>query len=323
MPDPSEGARHKEFTRALFDLRAAQFGQCFAPPALCKNPPIRAHSLQNARVLELLAKDGHVITPTMRLQLPDPPIIEFKPVGRKKASTFLGLCSQHDHKLFAPIETQPIDTEDPEHLFLLAYRAAYFEVHATSAAAWMLQKAYMKRVELGYDPRGEPSKAGMMAVQRMAIAYDTYRYKQLLDLVADRRTFNDVHHDVFVHEIPRPTIAACVLFSLDGLWNGDDVVRVCLNILPLSATQTAVVFSYIKQDAGLARAELDSVLRAQGSTQLYEVSRRLVNYSQNFVLAPDYVAAWSPTKHDVLLTYFRQTAIHSDLSFEHEDLYLF
>lgn len=264
MFDSTRAAKHKEFTKALFDLRAVQFGRCFAPPLLCPNPPIRAHSIQNARILELLARDGHVIVPTLRLQLPQPPIIGLAPVGRNKASTFLGLCSTHDQKLFAPIEKRPIDIRNPEHLFLLAYRAAYFEVHATCAAAWTLQMAYQKRVELGYDPKDEPSRAGMLAVERIAIAFDTFRYKETLDSVLARQSFSDVQHDVFVHDVGRPTVAACVLFSLDDLWNGEDVVRVCLNILPLEETRTAVVFSYIKRDAGLARAELNPVLHARG-----------------------------------------------------------
>lgn len=321
MPSPSRGSQ--EFTKALFDLRAAQFGRCFAPPGLCPNPPIRAHSIQNARSMELLATNGHVIAPTLRLKMPHPPIIDFTLVGRNEASTFLGLCGTHDQSLFAAIEKKPINIHDSKHLFLLAYRATYFEVHATCAAAWTLQMAYQKRVELGYDPKDEPSKAGMLAGERIADAYDTFRYKELLDSVLTRQSYSDVQHDVFVHDVKRPTVAACVLFTFDDLWNGDDVVRVCLNILPLEQTRTAVVFSYVKHDAGLARAELSAVLHAQGTSQLYEVSRRLLNYSENFVLAPDYVASWSASKREVILKYFRRTAVYSDLAFEHQDLHLF
>ena len=273
--------------------------------------------------MDLLAVDGHVVAPTMRFQLPRPPLIDFTRVGRNQATTFLGLCHKHDREVFAPIETKPLDTGDPEHLFLLAYRAVYFEVHATCAAAWMLQLGYQKRVELGYDPRDEPSPAGMLAVGRMAIAYDTYQYKELLDSAFSRNDFGALRHDVFIHDVDRPTVAACVLFSLDDLWNGSDVVRVCLNILPLDIHRTAIVLSYIQPDAGFARAELSAVLHSHGTSQRYEVSRRLLNHSQNFVLAPDYFASWPDSKRTTVLDYFRRTAIHNDLAYENQDLYLF
>lgn len=323
MADLSEISKRNEFVKAMFDMRATELGQCFAPPFPCPHPPIRAHSIQNARVLDLLAQDGHLIAPSIRLQASRPPDIDFKPIGRHKgATTFRGLCSVHDRELFAAIETKLIDVTNPEHLFLLAYRAAYFEVHATCAAAWTLQMAYQKRVEFGYDPKGEPSEAGMLAVERIAVAYDTFRYKEFLDAVAASRSFHELQHDVFVHEVTRPTVAACVLFSLDELWDGD-VVHVCLNIFPLEKTRTAIVFSYINNDAALARAELTTVLHSKGTSQLYEVSRRVLNHSQNFVLAPDYVSAWPASKREVVLQYFRRTALYNDLAFEHQDLYLF
>lgn len=324
MSNPSETSKHNEFVKAMFDMRATEFGRCFAPPFPCPNPPIRAHSIQNARVLDLLAHDGHLIAPAMRLQMSRPLDIDFKLIGRHKgATTFRGLCSTHDRDLFAPIETKPINIESPEHLFLLAYRAAYFEVHAACAAAWTLQMAYQKRVELGYDPGHEPSPAGMLAVERIMVASNTFRYKGLLDAVAASRSFDDMQHDVFVHEVARPTVAACVLFSLDELWSGEDVVRVCLSIFPLEKTRTAIVFSYINGDAALARAELTTALHSKGPSQLYEVSRRLLNHGQNFVLAPEYFSAWSAAKREVVLQYFRQTATRNDLAYEHQDLYLF
>lgn len=273
--------------------------------------------------MDLLAVDGHVIAPTMRLQLPNPPIIDFTRVGRNKATTFLGLCETHDREIFEPIDTQSIDVANPEHLFLLAYRAVHFEVHATAAAAWLIQLTYQKRVELGYDPKNDACPAGMLAVTKIAVAFDTYQYKVIFDEMYHTRQFGRLQHDVFVHQVDRPTLAASVLFSLDGLWNGNDVVRVCLNVVPLDPRHTAVIVSYIPEDSGLARADLSDLLNSQGTVQLYQISRRLINHSQNFVLAPDYFDSWPHEKRDTVLEYFRRTITYNDLGFEHQDLYLF
>ena len=43
-----EGPR-KELLNAMFRLKAATFGRCFAPPSLCVQPPIHAHRTERPR----------------------------------------------------------------------------------------------------------------------------------------------------------------------------------------------------------------------------------------------------------------------------------
>jgi hypothetical protein len=139
------------------------FNRCLH--GLCQEPAIRAHSIQNSRVLDLIAADGHVVTPIMTAAIDTGPRIDFKRVGRNHASTFTGLCATHDHEIFRPIEVSEIDPGKREHLFLLAYRAAYRELHSTMEGAFRLQHSYLERVERGLDPKDEPCEAGIGALQ--------------------------------------------------------------------------------------------------------------------------------------------------------------
>jgi len=312
-----------QLLNTMFSLRAAEFSRCFAPPPPCPLPAIRAHSVQNARSLDLLAVEGHVVAPTIRLDAEQGLSVELARVGRNQATTFSGLCPTHDREIFAPIETASVNPHDPQDRFLLAYRATFYEVHATCAAAWQVQMGYLKRTELGLDPHDEPSRAGFFAVDRMIAAYETYRYKQLFDNAYLQRDFAILDHDVITLTVAEPTIAACALFSLDHIRRGDDVVRVCLTILPIEPGQTAALFSYVRADASLARAELGRILTSSGARQKYELSRRLLNNCQNFTISPRYVASWSPTKKKVITDFFVRTVIHDDLEFEHPDLSLF
>jgi hypothetical protein len=314
----------KELLKTVFDLRKAEFSaKCFAPGMRCPRPAIRAHSVQNARVLDMLADDGHVIAPLVRLDANSGPSIQFERVGRNRATTFAGLCGEHDHQLFTVIDSGEIDTDNAEHAFLLAFRAVLYEVHATSAAAWQLQMGYLKRTELGLDPKDEPSEAGIMATHRMIVAYETFMYKQKFDAAYLTGDFSILTHDVLTLNATRPTIAASTLFSLDHLIRGDETVHVCLTILPLQHSKTVAVFSYLNEDAELARSELQPVLAAPADERAFQLSRRLLNNCQNFVLSPTYFASWPPEKVAAITNYFVKTLLHDDLSLNDPQLMLF
>jgi hypothetical protein len=320
---PERRERRNELLRTMFKLVGTEFSRCFAPPSLCPEEAIRAHSVQNARCLELLAHNGHVVAPVLRLDARTGPSIDLTRVGRNRATTFTGLCREHDRNIFAPIETAAVDLDSPEHRFLLAYRATFYEIHATCAAAWQVQTSYLTRVELGFDPKDQPSDAGLFATDRMMVACETFRYKEAFDEAFLVREYSSLAHDVLLFDVAQPTLAACALFSLDHAPRADDLVRVCLNILPLDSTRTAAVFSYMQTDAPRARAGLDRILSSSGHHQRYELSRRLLNSCQNFVLSPVYVATWSDEKRQAIVRYFVRTALQDDFSVEDPNLFLF
>jgi hypothetical protein len=308
----------------MFRLVGTEFSRCFAPPPVCPQEAIRAHSVQNARCLDLLARDGHVVAPLLRLDARRGPSVDLAYVGRNRATTFSGVCQKHDSNIFAPIETAPLDLGNGQHLFLLAYRATFYEIHACCTAAWQVQMGYLKRVEVGLDRKDEPSDAGFFATHRMMVAYETLRYKEVFDEAFLTQDHSGIAHDVLLFDVAQPTLAACALFSLDNrVYRGGHTIHVCLNILPLNSSQTAAVFSYVASDAAPARAALDRILSSSGHHQRYELSRRLLNNCQNFVLSPAYVDTWSDRKRQAILGYLVLTALQDDLTVEDPHLFLF
>jgi hypothetical protein len=99
--------------------------------------------VQNARILDSLEVDGHLIALEVNIDAQSGPQLTFERVGRNRATTFTGLCAEHDSALFAPIDTAPPDLESPQHRFLFAYRAALYESHATLAVAQQMQVAHL------------------------------------------------------------------------------------------------------------------------------------------------------------------------------------
>jgi hypothetical protein len=100
-------------------------GRClhFSDGLQC-NEIISAHSIQKRGQLGLIAESGHVYRLNADLSTlketggkPQP-----KKIGVNRASTFPGMCKQHDNKLFAPIDDRPL-TIDHHQVALYAYRS--------------------------------------------------------------------------------------------------------------------------------------------------------------------------------------------------------
>src|SRR6266849_414836 len=245
--------RQKELLSSFFERIKWHLARCLAPGLSCTAAAIRSHSLQNSQVLDLLVRDGHVKAPTMRIDKEKGPVVSFEDVGRNQATTFTGFCSEHDSAIFRPIEIDAFRPRDPEHLFLVAYRAVARELHALMEGASKIQGAYVKRIDLGLDSGDEPSAAGMVAVDHMLRAHRTYLYKCHFDEGLAAKRYDRVLHDVITINHERASVAVCSLFSLDGLCRNDDWVRVALNVLPGGGNESTVVFSYLPEDAALVR----------------------------------------------------------------------
>ncbi|MBC2704882.1 hypothetical protein [Desulfobacula sp.] len=288
--------KRKEMLASFFKTAKSEFNRCLEFSMTCENKTIRAHSIQNSRILDNLVVDGHVTMFNLRIDKEKGAQVDYALVGRNNATTFSGLCSDHDNTIFKPIDDEAIDLKNKQHLFLLAYRAVHRELHATMDAAVKIQSSYIKKTELGLDPKDVPSEAGMIAVQKMMISWETYRYKTDFDMAYIKKDFDKICHNTFVFELENPTIAVCALFSVDNHVANDDALRIALNILPISQTQTFVVISYRDVDSLHARAALDRVLTSNGFHQRYELSRFILNNCENFVMSPTYVDSWTDEK---------------------------
>ena len=280
----------------FFDTHNWTFEKCLEPALQCSAKAIRAHSIQNARVFDLLSTQNHVSMFRLKVTRVGPEII-LRKVGRNEASTFSGFCSGHDSKIFRALDNSPLDLENREQLFLLAYRSVSRELHATMEAASKLQSAYLRRVEKGWDDSEVPTPAGMEALGRAVVSWMTYRYRnEGFDLDLLNGDFSKLEHDVTVFSDQSPTVAASCLFSIDEIVKDKDIVRAVLNVVPLNTTETAVVFTYTNADASRARIALDRVLQSVGFQQKYELSKLLLERTENFALSPAFVESWNEVK---------------------------
>jgi hypothetical protein len=158
----------------------------------------------------------------------------------------------------------------------------------------------------------------------MIKAYETYLYKGEWDEAYAARDFGRVQHDAIELNVVQPTIAASALFTVHGAQRADaDMVRAALTVLPIRPVTTVAVFSYLSTDASPALAILQSLLTSTGDGQKYELSRRILNSCENFVIAPAYFDTWTDRKKQVVREYCTRTVLVEEMGYEDPDLGLF
>lgn len=307
---------------AFFEALTGTVERCWAAGGNCSHAAIRAHSVQNARYIDLLEQRGHVVEFTIDFSGSQPEG-RFREKGRNRATTFAGLCGRHDSDIFRPIDTNTLDLADPEHLFLLAYRAVLREMHACAAVGVNNQRLYQRFVGAGRLPGDQPSPLGMFAVQRLMVAYETHLYQAAFDKAHAESQFDSFDHDVIILDGVRPSVGAAGLFSLEGIEVDGDAVRAALTVLPVSMSRTVAVLSYTLRDAEVMRPKLAGVLKTEGQEQQLALSQILLNSCENFVLAPAFFSSWGEEKRQAVSSYFMRTIFSDSLTERDEHLGLF
>ena len=191
----------------------SQFSKCFAPTWDCTNPAIRAHSIQNSRIIDLLARDGHVkmIEPVLRPG--SLPRFRFNDVGRNRASAFEGFCTDHDQALFRRIDSDPLTAPDEQQLFLLAYRAASRELHASFTAGANAQKSYESSKSIGMPEELRMSLGESASVQFLQ-AWLVFCFRSHFDEDIVVRRYDRVRHRIFNFKTSVPTFAVSSMFAV-------------------------------------------------------------------------------------------------------------
>jgi hypothetical protein len=109
--------------------REARVKSCFAADSSCSDSIVKAHSIQNNRILARIADNGEVIQ--LKVDVWDEGFgIAPRRVGRRVASVATNFCGEHDTKIFLPIEGRNYAPGDLEQEFLFAYRSFARDYHA-------------------------------------------------------------------------------------------------------------------------------------------------------------------------------------------------
>lgn len=309
-----------EFRKEYHASLSEELRRCLAPvgagPPCANRVENRPHSFQNATVLEALQFRGHVVMPVPERPLPQtgresrPGRPLFRCVGRNSATTFTGLCKDHDDRLFAPIEKgQPL-VFDAEQKFLLAYREVLREIHAS-----MLAERRAARQAEAAARIGSSEEQAIASLQALKVRTERHRrsrlapYKGLYDAVyLAARHDSAVYGQAVLHDLVRltaspPKIAASSTFFAARPFG----VGAVFSVFPHDGRHVALL-SYIGQHAGFGRAVSAELRGLPGVGRWRAVSTFVLEHCENLVVTPAWwdslpeIQKVTVTRHYVLST---------------------
>jgi hypothetical protein len=313
-------ARDQQMRGMYFKIQNWNLNRCLAPGPQCPNTAIRAHTVQNGRVMDILERSGHVKRIVIRSTNAGVKL-SFEDIGRNLASTFEGFCSTHGTQLFIPIDTTPLDPTNEEQLFLLTYRSVARETHSVMEGASKIQSAYQSRIQVGIDTGLEPEPVGLQAVAHMANAYETWEYKERLDTALLKRDFQSLRYIVIAIQHTRPALAVSSTFTLEDR-KETKTVRLTINLIPQNLETSFVIFGFLPENEQRVREFLMRILDTEDDYQKYLLSKLILTHCENFVISPTIFDSWSTEKVSAVEGFFRET-LHENKEREDQNLYLF
>lgn len=303
----------KEFKKGFNKLRnEVIYSGCYHKCDQCSEKIIKAHSIQNNRILNKLSLNGEVLY--FQLDSVDDETanakFELNSIGRRKATTFTGFCGKHDNEIFKPIEENDYVIGNKEQEFLFAYRALAKEYHAKMSE----KNLHDRFIELANTGGIEKLKKYFPGIRKYQIKEieEMYRmqkraiddsiktneyYKNAMNMSLERKKFNRIYTMVITFDEEYP-ISVSSTFGLERDLN-DNIVNnlkdfskmikpLMLTVIPQNG-KTYILISCYQKDKELYRGFFKQLDTKEYEDKKVIISNIILTYCENFVVSPD---AW-------------------------------
>lgn len=303
--------------KAMFEASQKEYPLCLYPvdptgASACPQRAIKSHSIQKSGKLAEVVEDDFVYAFHLRPQFDDPPKLpDFRLRSHNLATTFPGLCSEHDTALFAPIDNSPIDLDDEKHVFLLTYRTVLKEAHGALAVERWTADAYAEMVGGGViDPNDSVSKelSGSAALNANFLRTE----KREMDRLYRAGDYGRVGREVVWLPAGDPALAVSAYFSSGAVSFGSTrgKERFCaLNVFPQDGRHV-MVFSFREGGRLMAKRTLVGGLRYYTEKDREQPASRLVlEHCEDPVLRPSVYDSFPDGQKEAIRGYYFQTAM--------------
>lgn len=277
----------KNFDQVFRSLaRQSRVKECFCAGDECSSSVIKAHSVQNNRILRQISENGHVIQLKPN-KTDDNFEVKSEEIGRKVATVTTNFCGFHDTKIFQPIELKDYQKNNKEQEFLFAYRAFAREYHAKREAKNILNNAkklpnidrnYLNREILNYN-------LTLQQMEKEKILWNnSLKNLDYTKIVTSCIEFYGCYQ-----------IAASSAFAVeyDLLGNqindfsdfNQDLKFIFLNVFP-QVNKTYVLMSFYRKDKKLFSFINSQIKKRSINQQKIIISNLLLSHVENLVLSP-------------------------------------
>ncbi|MBC1797975.1 SEC-C domain-containing protein [Listeria booriae] len=265
--------------------------QCLYPDhTSCTSKIIRAHSIQNSKIVQRISENGNVY---MNRAKPNNPFAVFTKWGRKEATTFTGFCDYHDKVLFQPIEDKNFDMSE-EQVLLHTYRCLTANIHDKQENV-KFGESVTNTFALPRD-----SDVGLLSLGNSLAVDDFLHEKTILDKALINRDFDVV--DSIVWEFDFPIQFAGSAFEaptrdlknrkIQDLETNDIIAHLFITIFP-EDNKSYCIISWIKALGGIFNELIGQIKGLNAQERKNYLNSTLVKNSDNLVFSPKLIETMS------------------------------
>ncbi|MCO15047.1 hypothetical protein DP372_15190, partial [Listeria monocytogenes] len=265
--------------------------QCLYPEkSKCSDKIIRAHSIQNSKIIQRISENGNVY---MNKAKPNNPFAVFTKWGRKEATTFTGFCDYHDKVVFQPIEDRDFELSN-EQIFLHTYRCLVANMHDKQEQV-KLGKSTTETFSLSSE-----SSVGLLGLGNGLAVDDFLREKMILDKALINGDFDVV--DSIVWEFDFPIQFAGSAFEapthdlknrkIQSLETNDIIAHLFITIFPENDKSYCII-SWLKNSKEILSELVEQIMGLSAKERKDYLNTTLVKNSDNLVFSPKLIERMS------------------------------
>ncbi len=284
----------------------ARIKQCLHPNQdECDQKIIKAHAIQNNRILNKIAEEGHVITVDGTSNM----IFQgTQKKGRKIATTFTGFCKYHDKILFQEIEDSEFVCSQKQ-VFLLTYRTIAWPYHKKQEQLNANMIQYRKMHERGYDM--ETSEGFRLFEKGLKLGVkDNEKEKQIFDECLLNEVYDKVNYCIW--ELPYEVqFAASMMHELEhdiygqrinNLETDINLKKLYLNIFPASS-KSFCVWSWLKVNDNEYVEFSKQFMELEVAERENYFNIELPRWTDSIVISPRVWDKWGSAIREALITH--------------------
>lgn len=302
---------HKEkLNKIMKDIRIKE---CLYPNhKCCSNKIVKAHSIQNSKILKKISDNGKIYMPIGK---------DFKPFngemtiyGRNEASTFTGFCAYHDKEVFKEIEDNNFNYTIKKK-FLYVYRAFALEYYIKRQYI-QFEKKIIEKCNFKNFSNLEISLRGLELSEK-DLLYD----KKKFDKALLKEKYNLFNYIVWEFK-ESAKFAASGFFSLVKDLNGNRmqnlnnekhiIKHIFITIFP-EESKTYVIFSWMKKNNIFFKRYIKQMNSLNIKQRKNYINHLIPLELENIVINPK---AWNKLNYEQKDEFYRLFRAHSSIDYD-------
>lgn len=287
---------------------ASELKQCYGfNREECSEEVIKAHSIQDNRILNRICEDNHVLHIKQIIQNRESKA-EFQRISHLKASTFFGFCNFHDTKIFEPIEKTEYVGEHIQN-FLFAFRALVMGYHNKLRTLKNIQNIFKNTPPLMKKKQMvDLYRVTFLEVEDYEEIYNGFKHNYLKDDFKGLKTiYRQLNFEI--------KFAACSAFAIYKDLKGKEIVNkyrvrnekvalVYLNVYPIQG-KTNIIFSYQVSDKSLYGEYFNQIENLTDEEYMDYLNYLIIEMTENIFFNPSMISSLSDKEKSSILESFQ------------------